>query len=303
MKCAICDSIIKNVNGLGKHIYKSHKEISKKEYYDTYLKEKSSVCICGKEKKFRNLGEGYREYCSVKCRSDNVFNPKFWLGKKQPKEMIDKRISSTNQNSKDTTRKKTMIERYGVDNPSLVPEFSKKRSKINKKTKRTPEHQQNIINSKRKNLSLNHKPTTKIKISNALMSYYQTGDSQCVTVVKNPTNGRGHLVGKYNGILYRSSYELLFIKFAEKYNISIENCENIKRRVRYTYNNKKHWYYPDFYLPDIDVCIEIKPKSMMNEIFYTKKSFAEKIYKNFVVLTETELLDEKKLYEYFCSFL
>ena len=43
MKCAICDSIIKNVNGLGKHIYKSHKEISKKEYYDTYLKEKSSV--------------------------------------------------------------------------------------------------------------------------------------------------------------------------------------------------------------------------------------------------------------------
>ena len=42
---------------------------------------------------------------------------------------------------------------------------------------------------------------------------------------------------------------------------------------------------------------------MMNEIFYTKKSFAEKIYKNFVVLTETELLDEKKLYEYFCSFL
>lgn len=306
MICQICNISLKNKNGLGKHLYRSHKNITKKYYYDKYIKEISSICKCGKEKKFRGLGEGYRKYCSVSCRSsDQVIRSKLSKakkGKKQSAEIIEKRIKNTNQIAKEASRKKTMMERYGVDNPSLVPEFFEKMKVKNKKfPPRTPEHSQKIISSKRKNGTLNHSNSIRTKISNSLNKYYQQDDNQSITLGSLPSNGRGHKSGHYDGILYRSSYELLFILFCKKNKIKIESCENKKRRVRYIYEGKKRWYYPDFYLPELDICIEIKPQSMMNDLFYTKKKFAEKIYKNFVVLTENELYDEAKLNEYFLS--
>jgi hypothetical protein len=98
--CAICDKSYKNINGLGKHIQASH-NITRKHYYDQYIGTVSSKCICGIDKKFRDLGEGYRKFCSPACRSKYSKPQKPWLGKKQPQEMIDK-------------RRKTQTEKYGV---------------------------------------------------------------------------------------------------------------------------------------------------------------------------------------------
>jgi len=98
--CQICSRKFQNLNGLGKHIHAKH-EISRKQYYDEYIKIVNSKCICGIEKKFRSLGEGYRQYCNPKCYFKNAEMKTPWLGKKQPQEMIDK-------------RRKTQLERYGV---------------------------------------------------------------------------------------------------------------------------------------------------------------------------------------------
>lgn len=297
--CAICQKDFKDLRSLGKHIFYSHKHISKKEYYDAHIKEMSPICICGKEKKFRGLGEGYRDYCSVKCRSENIEPTKFWLGKKQPKSVIDKRIKNTNQKEKERKRKNTMIEKYGVDNPSFVPEFAEKMKLRSKPLPpRKKEHSDKIVESKRKNNTLKHSKSTRKRISETLEKYYQNGDDQSVVMGKIASNGRGHLVGKYKGILYRSSYELTFLVLCDKFNIEVESCENKERRVRYIYKGKKRWYYPDFYLPKLDICVEIKPSSMMNEIFHIKKEFAEKIYNRYIVITEKELTDEELLYEY-----
>jgi len=300
VKCSICQKTFKNNNGLGKHIHNNH-EINRQDYYDTHISEISKFCkCCGKEKTFRGLGEGYRIYCSVKCRSKDTEPSKYWEGKKQSKDTIKKRIQNTDQLSKEHKRKQTMIEKYGVDNPSMIPEV---KETISKKTKgkkrpRSKEHQNKIIQSKKINNSLKHTLTTRQKIINSLNNYYQKGNDQCVTVTSLPSNGRGHKTGYHNGILYRSSYELKFLHFCEKYDILVTSCESKQYRVRYHYENKQRWYYPDFYLPQYDICVEVKPKSMFDEQFYAKKDAACLVYSNYKVVNENHLIEERKLYEH-----
>lgn len=302
--CHICSKEFERLNGLAKHIHHSHSDISREEYYKKYISDVDPICECGKHKKFRGLHEGYRRFCSIKClnlnedvRKSRVMAQK---GRKQSSTTIEKRILHTDQNKKQETNRNTIIRKYGVENVGKLLETKEKiRNKsIGRKRPRTDEHQKRIIESKRQNNTLKHSESTKAKMSRALLTYTQTGDDQTLSITKTPTNGRGHKTGFYNGILYRSSYELIFILFCAKYKIELEYAENIMRRVRYVYNGKKHWYYPDFYLPKLDICIEIKPKSMMNELFEVKKEFAEKVYRCYAVLTEDQLFDEKTLYEY-----
>lgn len=305
MKCKICGIEIKNFNSLGKHLFHSHKGITKKEYYDTYISEVSAICDCGEEKRFRGLGEGYRRFCSVRCRSsDAKVKEKLRLvniGRKQSVETVKKRIKNTDQYKKEQTRKNTMLEKYGVDNPSQLEEVKvvlSEKSTGRKRPPRTVKHSKKIIESKRRNGTLNQSDSTRSKISNALNRYYQEGNDQSITVTSLPSNGRGHKTGYYKDVLYRSSYELLFLMFCDKNGINVESCESKDRRVRYEFEGKKRWYYPDFYLTDYNICVEIKPSSMMNDLFTAKKMAAEQVYNNFMVITEHELADEVKLNEY-----
>jgi hypothetical protein len=285
------------------------KASSKEEYYNKYDGTVSPYCYCGNKKTFRSLGVGYLEFCSCKCRSNNdeIRNKisQKNKGKTQSDETVRKRVENTDQTKKEQTRKNTMLERYGVDNPMRIEEIKQiviEKSIGRKLPTRTEEHSQKIIESKRQNGTLNHSDSTRSKIIDSLNRYYQEGNNQSITVTSLPSNGRGHKTGYHNGILYRSSYELSFIIFCEKNNIEIESCETKERRVRYEYEGKKRWYYPDFYLPVYDICVEIKPVSMMNKLFYIKKKAAESVYNNFIVITENELVDEVKLNEYISCF-
>ena len=67
-KCKICGKTYKSINGLGIHISCSH-NISTKEYYDIFLREKDEgKCQkCGTESKFLGLRDGYSKYCSQSC--------------------------------------------------------------------------------------------------------------------------------------------------------------------------------------------------------------------------------------------
>lgn len=296
--CKICKRSFENINSLAKHIHHSHPNITRKEYYDKHISEISPICVCGKEKRFIGLSKGYGKYCSIACRTKYNKPTAHWKGKKQPKEMVEKRLRNTDQKSKEDKRKQTMIKKYGVDNPSLVPEFLDKISSSNKgkKQPRTKEHQQKIVQSKKRNGTQTHSSSTRKKISETLNTYYQKGNDQSITVTKSTSNGRGHKVGYIDGIMFRSSYEELFILFCKTKKIEIKSCENKQHRVRYVYQNKKRWYYPDFYLPELDICVEIKPKSMINELTEIKASAAQNQYNNFIILTEEELLDDEKLY-------
>ncbi len=169
--CALCETEFNNLNGLAKHLTATHKT-SKQEYYDTYIAKVSKICVCGKEKKFRSVGEGYRTYCSPQCRSNHTEATKYWEGKKQPQEMINK-------------RRDTMVERYGVANGYL----------------------------------------TKHRVAE-----------------------------KYKGFVCRSKYEKLFVDFAEAYGFNL----SVPDRIPYEFEGRSRYYYPDFYIEELDLIVEVK---------------------------------------------
>ena len=71
------------------------------------------------------------------------------------------------------------------------------------------------------------------------------------------TNGCGTYSkhGKYKGIKCDSTYELVFLIYCLDHNIPI--IRNTKYFI-YTFNNKERKYYPDFYLPDANLYVELK---------------------------------------------
>ena len=59
---------------------------------------------------------------------------------------------------------------------------------------------------------------------------------------------------KYKGFVTRSSYERNFIDFAELYGHQL----SIPERIQFEFNQKKRFFYPDFYIENLDLIVEIK---------------------------------------------
>lgn len=67
-------------------------------------------------------------------------------------------------------------------------------------------------------------------------------------------------------LYYQASYELDFLNnFYDKFS-------DIKRgpTIKYTFENKEHFYFPDFYIPSLNLIVEIKNKNLYN--FYLNKN-------------------------------
>ena len=99
---------------------------------------------------------------------------------------------------------------------------------------------------------------------------------------------------KYKNLFYKGTYELDFlINFFDK--IEIKKPKSID----YFFENKKRKYYPDFYIPSLNLLIEIKSSYTyncnidMNEI--KRKSSVEKGY-NFLFIIDKD-------YEEFKTFV
>jgi len=146
--CKICGYETTNF-GLGMHIFRSHKNISYKEYYDKYIDISNHICQCGKQLKWIGLMIGYSKTCGDKkcinflayCNRtksykektgyDNPFkNPECKEKiKKTYKEKTGYDHNSLNPECR-KKRIKTCIEKYGYDNPAksdIIKEKIKKR--------------------------------------------------------------------------------------------------------------------------------------------------------------------------------
>lgn len=300
--CLICHKNHKNQQSLSGHIRTIHK-LTKKEYYDTYLKkENEGLCkLCGNETTFR--GSHYLTYCSNDCYThapETIERIKVRsTGKKQSKECIEQRIKNTNQEEKEKARSETMLLKYGSISMSVIlteeqkKQRSQKLSKTHSGRKHTKEHHEKVTETKRKNGTLKHSQATKDKLSRIIKSLYQTDDPP-VTISKN-NNGRGHKTGYVNGIYFRSSYEEAFLLICHKFNIEVVSAENKEFRIQYFKDSDQHFYYPDFYLPKYDCVVEIKPISLLDyKDTYIKIEAGLKYNRaqTYLILTEEELFDE-----------
>jgi|GEM_PF-2908176 len=286
--CKICNEEFKDLKSLSAHINPKH-GITTKNYYDTYLLEegKNKCVVCGNETTYRGISVGYLKNCSLECRDNNKnIRHDYWKGKSQPKDMINKRVASTNQIEKQKTLEATIFDRYGVTNISELNTIKEKISIGNKgKTvNRNHEWQEKIIDSKRKNGTLKHNSETKSKISNSLNKFY--GENLDREKYISTSNNVKHLSGWYNGLYFRSSLELSFLVNNNLKTFS--NCETKKYAVNYLVKNKVKIYYPDY--TDGEFIYEVKPTSLLNFSLnpIKIKSGNEKFGDSYKVITEKE---------------
>lgn len=306
INCYICGKPLYTNREIAMHFSYVHK-MNKDEYKKELLKIYPELFICCKNcgikiPKYKN--EGGCDCCSDKCKKELLVKKN--TGRVQSEETIRKRIRNTDQTKKEQTRQNTMIERYdSLYNPFNPEERNKKLSEALAGRKHTKEHHEKVTESKRKNGTLKHKQSTKDNISKILLAYYSNEDiDHSVTLPKKPT-GSG-LKGKFecgeiNGIYYRSSYEKIFLHLCDKYNIAVETAATKEFRVRYEYEGKMHWYYPDFFLTDFGVVVEIKPINLLGFNENPNKIHHGMIKHSFWLVTEEEL-EEKSFYEHISSF-
>jgi len=169
--------------------------------------------------------------------------------------------------------KATLIEKYGVDHNTKSKEVIENR-KENTKKKYGVEHTTQL-------------KSVKDKIKDVVFKKY---DVNCVTQLKsvknkiiktnlkkydveNPMQHEEFFIKqqksakqikhhKKTGLNYRGTYELDFLNFCFKYNIRVEKG----KRFDYIFENKKHYYFSDFFLPDYNLVIEIK-----SDYYYNKE--------------------------------
>ena len=299
-KCEICNKEFSSMNGLAKHVVFSHKPVSKEQYFLRYLSTDEAtsnpICYCGTKKKFRRMGEGYRQCCSPTCNRNRVEYraaiSKANSGRKQSVETIAKRVANTDYDKAMETRASNTLEKHGVSNTSKLAEVRSKISESNAglSRPRSEDHQRKIVESKRANGTNKMSDEAIAKIKATVKALYDS-DNPPVTIAEN--NIKNHKSGHFAGHFYRSSYELTFLEYCVDNNVKFESAENKTYRVKYIYEDTQKMYYPDYYLPEYDIIVEIKPESMLNVGSNPAKIKAatEHYGDRFIVFTETDLND------------
>jgi len=96
--------------------------------------------------------------------------------------------------------------------------------------------------------------------------------------------------GWYKGFYFRSLMELSFIKLMIDNDIKIKSGEKEIFSIKYydVLNNKHKTYFADYYLPEFNLYVEIKPKKLVNT--YLNKLKFLNMKRNFIIITEKELI-------------
>ena len=117
----------------------------------------------------------------------------------------------------------------------------------------------------------------------------------------------GFLTGKnkpvqYKGFCCRSSYEKKFVDFAEEYGYTIK----VPKRINYDFEGRNRWYFPDFYIVELDILIEVKSKwtyELQKPLNEAKIRCTKAAGYGIIVVDESHglLNDWKKLNEFVCT--
>jgi hypothetical protein len=238
--CEECDYICIRKDDLSKHISKHH--FSKKEYYDKWLKDETDgKCkICGKETEWTNgFNKAYKNTCcSLECTT------KYKHIRTQEEQFkkygVECLFSSKEKQEK---AKQTKKERYGNENYN---NREKSKKTCTKKYKVECFVQSSIFRFKtiKTNLELFgvEYPLQNIKI-------FMEGEKT------------RFLIHEYKNtkIFYRASFEKHFL---DTYygKINIENGKSFN----YIFNGKNKVYHSDFYIPFLNLIVEVKNSYLAN---------------------------------------
>ena len=93
-----------------------------------------------------------------------------------------------------------------------------------------------------------------------------------------------------NGFKVRGKWELAFVEFCIVNNIAISQ---VRESFSYTYDMEEHQYFPDFYLKDFDIFVEVKGwKSIIDEAKWD--SLTNNHYKTLLIIDKRVIEEIKK---------
>lgn len=240
--CEECGQSFKGANKLSSHIGKYHDKFT---YFKKWLKDEGDgICkICKNSTNFVNLFYGYKKCCCKLCEN------------RMRKESI-KIIREKYKNDILIKTKQTCLERYGVDNPSKNKEIKIKKQKTS------------LINNGVKAGFNNIEKCKKTWIK----KYGVENPAQNLDILNKSYKTR-FLIHNYKDtdLTYQGSYELDFLNNFYNKIKTIKNGPSIK----YKFNEKNKIYHPDFYIPDLNLIIEIKSSWTLNlDVEYAEKKKA-----------------------------
>jgi hypothetical protein len=218
IECKICNSEHLNLRKLSKHIRDKHKNVTVKDYYDSYYKkENEDEClICRNKTNYSGLGTGYKETCSSSCAA-KLFRFKL---KQDPKKFnnFTKKISDCVkkewQKNDQTNRIKNMTK--------TVRENAKKLSSEEKKEKygylnRLPEKERNEM--------------IKIMTENGFLKWWKNASYEEKRSAWDKRNGKLIILWeKYGNIIHKKQKETFSKRFNEQNDI-LEMTEKEKEKL------------------------------------------------------------------------
>lgn len=249
--CKECNKVFNNIRGLNRHISIIH---GSKTYYDKWLKkENEGICKnCGEETIYYKLSSGYKDTCSKKCgdkyahqKSMETIQLKYGVNNVQQNELIKNKTAKTN------------LERYGNSCPMQNIDINKSIKNIMK------EKYGSECSLSNKDIYDKSNKTKLKKYGNANYNNREKAKFTCIKKYgcENPSQYKEfqdkkikNSIHDYKSVKYQGTYELDFL---EKY---YSKFTDIKRAssIKYIYNKKNRIYHPDFYIPSLNLIVEIK---------------------------------------------
>ena len=315
--CEECGRECKNQMSLTKHLPR-HK-ISIEEYYIKWLKEDDEgFCkICGIPLHFKNLKIKYKKTCSKICElkyKQKICYDKYGVYNYLSAKDIRHKIKQTNIKKYGTEvpsktnivkqhAKENNIKKYGVENVYQVEKI-KNKCKKTKLERYGNEKFRNPDKTKITNLKRygsisplqNKRIQEKTKITMNL-KYGVDHQSQNASIHhRQMKSGKRIKIYENTNLWYQGSYELDFIKnFYNK--IEIKRATSIK----YSYQNKEKIYHPDFYIPVLNLIVEIKNSYYANrdklQIEAKKQGTVNNGY-NYILIINKEYSEFLKILNY-----
>jgi hypothetical protein len=297
--CSIkCENILRRVS-IKKSCFKIYGD---ENYNNSEKRNETNIKKFGNKCPIQNIEikEKSKQTCLKKFGVENPFQSSEIQrrGRKTKKEKYGDEFYIDREKSK-----KTCLEKYGVEHPSQNDEIFQK---IKRSTKETTGYECNFQNRKLMNDSMmkkygvknvmqteltqnNHKKTM-------LKKYGVEYSMQNIEIFTKAFKTRISLKQfKDTDIWYQGSYELDFL---EKY---YEKFPEIRRApsIHYRFNKKEKVYHPDFYIPSLNLIIEIKNSYLVKHFRYLcnlKKKATIANGFNFIMIVNKKYNKFNKLY-------
>lgn len=178
---------------------------------------------------------------------------------------------------------KTCLEKYGLKNIS-------QKDDIKRKKKETCLKNWGVDNpSKSKEIKIKKENTS---LKNWGVKYCSQNKDILYKRIKN-----GVIIKKFFNLFYQGSYEMDFL---QRYYDKLKITNGFP--IEYEINSEKHYYIPDFYLPELNLIVEIKSSWWLKrhyELCQIKENYAKQNYNYIMILDKNYTEFEKILKIYF----